>query len=276
MLWTESPVNDPLPKYNNPPVVEVALSVQFERLDLSTAHLGLVWEQFRNRFPVIQEKPELDTLHERFDPPGRRTPGVRFEVGSMPMPRFWFVNESGNELVQVQRDRFIRNWRKTENQPAYPSYDKLRTAFVDDWELFSKFVTAESKSVLVPDQCEVTYVNIIEDVDSSQLSSIIAWIRGTCSDDYLGNPEDTELTLRYVMKDDTESPWGRLHVTATPAICTADGKPVVRLILTARGAPHPQDTNGVLGLLDKGHEAIVRGFTSITTGEMHKKWERKA
>ena len=52
----------------------------------------------------------------------------------MPAPRFWFVNESGNELVQVQRDRFIRNWRKTEGQPGYPSYDNLREAFADDWD----------------------------------------------------------------------------------------------------------------------------------------------
>jgi len=45
--------------------------------------------------------------------------------------------------------------------------------------------------------------------------------------------------------------------------------------LTVRGAPQTQDSNGVFGLLDKGHEAIVRGFTSITTAEMHKVWERK-
>ena len=136
-------------------------------------------------------------------------------------------------------------------------------------------MTKECKTTLVPDQCEVTYVNIIEDVDSSQLANVIAWIRGTCSDDYLGDPEDTELTLRYVLKDESEQPWGRLHVTAAPAIRAADGEPVVRLTLTARGAPHPQDTNGALELLDKGHETIVRGFTSITTADMHKVWERK-
>ena len=96
--------------------------------------MGLVWQQFRNRFPVIQDKPEIEAAFERFEPTERRGSGVRFEVGSMPIPRFWFVNETGDELVQVQRDRFIRNWRKTEGQPGYPSYDNLRKAFVDDWE----------------------------------------------------------------------------------------------------------------------------------------------
>ncbi len=268
-------MNQPLPKYDNPPVVEVALSVQFDRLDLSTAHLGLVWQQFRGRFPVIQDKPELDSTFERFGSSEKRMPGVRFEVGSMPMPRFWFVNESGNELVQVQRDRFIRNWRKTDGQPGYPSYDNLRKALIADWELFEKFVTEECKLTLTPNQCEVTYVNIIEDVDPSQLANVFAWINGTYSDDYLGDAEDTEFALRYVLKDESEPPWGRLHVTAAPAIRAADGKPVVRLTMTARGTPQTQDSNGVFDLLDKGHEVIVRGFTSITTPEMHKIWERK-
>ena len=116
-------MNRPLPKFDNPPVVEVALSVQFERLSISAAHIGLVWQKFRDRFPNIEEKPEIEAAIEQFGPPERKGPGVRFEVGVMPIPRFWFVNQDGSELVQVQRDRFIRNWRKKDGGPGYP---KLR------------------------------------------------------------------------------------------------------------------------------------------------------
>jgi uncharacterized protein (TIGR04255 family) len=271
---TDSSVNNPLPKFAKPPVVEVALSVQFDRLDITTAHLGLIWQMYRSRFPTIQEKPELEPVIERFGLPKKMVPGVRFEVGAMPIPRYWFVDASGNELVQVQRDRFIRNWRKTEGGPDYPSYERLRKSFVEDWKLFTQFVIDEVKVTVNPNQCEVTYVNILEDMQSSPLPRVLAWVSGKCSDDYLGEPEDAELTLRYVLKDDDDHPWGRLHVAATPAIKASDNNPVVRLSLTARGAPLRKDSNAALEWLDKGHEAVVRGFASITTKEMHSIWER--
>ena len=147
---------------------------------------------------------------------------------------------------------------------------------MDDWERFTKFVTGECNTPLIPNQCEVTYVNIIENVNSGQLASVIAWIGGSCSDEYLGDPEDTELTLRYVLKDDSEKPWGRLHVAAAPAIRATDSRPVIRLSLTARGGLPSPDSAGVMAALDAGHESVVRGFTSITTPEMHADWERKS
>jgi uncharacterized protein (TIGR04255 family) len=193
----------------------------------------------------------------------------------VPFPRLWFVSESGCELVQVQRNRFIRNWRKTEGNPEYPRYETLRQSFVDDWELFVKFISEETKASVSPNQCEVTYVNILEDLHSGELSKAIAWVGGECSDGYLQKPEDAELTLRYVLRDGDERPWGRLHIVATPAIRASDSKPVVRLALTARGAPGRKDTSGAIEWLNKGHEAVVRGFTSITTSEMHAAWERQ-
>lgn len=237
--------------------------------------MAAVWQHFRARFPNVEEKPEIQTAVERFGPLELRTPGVRFEVGTAPAPRYWFVNESGRDLVQIQRDRFVRNWRKTEEYPDYCSYDQLRDQFIDDWELFAKFVTEECALTLVPNQCEVTYVNILEDTQPSQLADAITWIRGTYSDEYLATPDDVELTLRYVLKDESDAPWGRLHLSAMPAIRVTDHQPVTRVSVTVRGAPTSGDTDGALAMLDKGHEAAVRGFASITTSEMHNKWERK-
>lgn len=65
---TDTAVNNSLPRYGKPPVVEVAPSVQFDRLSISAAHLGLVWQKFRERFPNIREKPELESIVERFGP----------------------------------------------------------------------------------------------------------------------------------------------------------------------------------------------------------------
>ncbi|MFN9538051.1 MAG: hypothetical protein ACK6A8_02220, partial [Planctomycetota bacterium] len=68
-----------LPEFENPPVVEVALSVQFDRLDVATPQLSLVWQRFRDRFGRIEDKPELEAAYERFGPAEKRAHGVRFE-----------------------------------------------------------------------------------------------------------------------------------------------------------------------------------------------------
>jgi len=264
-----------LPEFEKPPVVEVALSVQFDRLDTNTAQLGLVWTQFRERFGNVQEKPELEPVIERFGLPKKLVPGVRFEVGAAPAPRLWFLNDEGNELVQLQRDRFIRNWRKTGGEPNYRRYENLREAFLNDWDTFVAFVNEEMKSAPVPNQIEVTYVNIVEMPPSGGLDKILACIGTTYSDDYLNEPESSEVVFRYVLKGKDDKPWGRLQIAAAPVIRASDHQPAVRLSLTARGSPPSPDRDGVMQAVDAGHEAVVRGFTSATRPEMHTVWGRK-
>ncbi|NLX56657.1 MAG: TIGR04255 family protein [Planctomycetaceae bacterium] len=264
-----------LPEFEHPPVVEVALSVQFDRLDVATPQLALVWQRFRDRFGRVEDKPELEAAFERFAPTEKRAQGVRFEIGSFPGMRFWFVNESGHELVQVQRDRFVRNWRKTEEQPEYPRYGNLRAAFVTDWSYFETFAKEELDVPLVPNQCEVTYVNIIEAKGPGRLCDVLSIVNDRYTEEYLNEPETAELQFHFALKGNDEKPWGRLHVEAGPAIRMSDNRPVVRLSLTARGNPPSQDCDGMLASLDSCHEAVVRGFSSITTPAMHKAWGRK-
>jgi uncharacterized protein (TIGR04255 family) len=265
-----------LPEFEHPPVVEVALSVQFDRLDVATPQLGLVWQRFRDRFGRVEDKPELEAAFERFAPTEKRAHGVRFEIGSLPGMRHWFVNESGNELVQVQRDRFVRNWRKTEEQPEYPRYANLLSAFVPDWNSFEKFVKEELDVQLVPNQCEVTYVNIIEAKGAGRLCDVLSIVNDRSTYGHLNEPETAELQFHFALKGNDDRPWGRLHVDAGTAVRLSDNQPVVRLSLTARGNLPSQDRDGMLASLDSCHEAVVRGFSSITTPAMHKTWGRKS
>jgi len=63
---TVSTMIKPLPEFKNPPVTEVAISVQFDRLDITNTQMGLVWQRYRQRFKRIEEKPELDPEFENF------------------------------------------------------------------------------------------------------------------------------------------------------------------------------------------------------------------
>lgn len=278
-------VSKPLPEFENPPVVEVALSVQFETLaNLRTPQLGLLWQEFRDRFPVTEEHPPLDAVFERFGVPAMVREGVRFQMlPAPPVPRCWFLNKEGTELVQVQQDRFIHNWRKVgdkDRQPTpYPRYDSVRRTFENELVKFRDFLSRNNIGDLAPNQCEVTYVNHIESgecwTNHGQLGELLSVFSPRYTDEFLAVPEDGRMSVRYLIPTSTGEPLGRLHISVEPAYRASDDAPMFLLTLTARGRPASDGIPGVLGFLDIGREWVVRGFTSITTETMHKSWGRK-
>lgn len=273
-------MSNPLPEFVNPPVVEVALSVQFKRLaNLRTPHLGVLWQEFRGRFPRIEEHAPLDAVVEKFGIP-RAVKGVaRIEMlETPPTPRCWFLDQAGNELIQVQTDRFVHNWRKIETDATYPRYRNLRATFETELKQFRDFVQREGVGDFVPNQCEVTYVNHLASGGTwkthSELDRVITVMRRSFSDDFMSEPEDANLRLRFQIPGNDRQPAGRLHVTLDSAFRNSDQTPLIILTLTARGAPLGEGVDGTLAFMDLGREWVVRGFTSITTSEMHKEWGR--
>lgn len=256
--------------------------MQFEKLEsLRSPQLGYVWQAFRDRFPNTEEHPSIEPAFERFGSQGRAGAGVHFELlSSPPAPRIWFVNEPGTELVQVQQDRFIRNWRTESADNMYPRYSLLRDQFARDFELFQSLVQQQNWGTLEPNQCEVTYVNMIPAGEGwtlpGELGKVFTLFKPGYSDNGLGTPEEAAVNARYVLKNNDDEPVGRLHVAIAPVLRANDGLPALRLSLTARGRPEDSGTDAVLKFLDRGHEAIVRGFASITTAEMHAIWERES
>lgn len=276
-----SDVRQPLPEFDNPPVVEVALSVQFETLaNLRTPQIGLLWQQFRDRFPKTEEHPPLDPVLERFGVPQTAREGFRIQVlPAPPVPRCWFLNQHGTELVQVQQDRFVHNWRKVGEHDAYPRFEHIRSTFETEVTRFRDFVAHNQLGDFSPNQCEVTYVNHVLSGEGwkshSQIADVLSVFSDQYSDSFLPQPEDGLLSVRFVIPDVAGQPLGRLHVSIEPAYRTADDAPMFLLTLTARGRPTSDGIPGVLAFLDIGREWIVRGFTSITTGKMHNIWKRK-
>jgi uncharacterized protein (TIGR04255 family) len=198
----------------------------------------------------------------------------------IPPVRLWFQNESGTELLQVQPDRFVRNWRKQEDSDEYPRYKRLRELFQEDFNAFCHLVDSQKWGAIEPNQCEVTYVNIIPSREGSNghsdLGQVLTVFQNHYSDNYLGRPEEAAITMQYILNGDDGEPVGRLYVAANPVFRVPDDQPAIRLTLTARGKPQGDGIDGVFGFLDRGHEAIVRGFASITTEEMHETWRRIA
>jgi len=269
-----------LPSFRKPPLTEVALSVQWEPLpNFGVQHFGLLWEHFRDRFPNVQHHGELAPMMERKGAPSpANEPQIQF--GRAPMPRLWFVDANNRELLQIQKDRFARNWRKVQAPDAYPHYeDYIRPAFASDFHLVSKFLEEQGVGELIPNQCEIVYVNQIESGiawrEHSELGSLFAGGLAVPELSCGVDAEQGNFDLTYSMTNSENAFVGRLRISCSPAIRQADGVPGYQLRLAARGWPLSQDMHGALAFLDLGREKIVRAFTELTSPAMHRIWERE-
>lgn len=262
-----------LPDFERPPVVEVALSVQFEPVALETKHLALLWEKCRKEFPEWHDQPPIVPSFEMFGPGFLN---ARFR--SVPLPRALFRNAGGTQLKQYQADRFVRNWTKADAAPEYPRYERIREAFADDLRALSAFLGEQSLGNLVPNQCEVTYVNLIPLADGAAgtVSDVISPWSGSYSDSFLREPEATEVAAHFVIAQPGQpEPVGRLHVQGALVTYRNTERPALQLTLTARGQPIGAGVDGVLAFLNLGREYIVKGFASFTKPQMHQSWGRR-
>jgi uncharacterized protein (TIGR04255 family) len=122
-----------LPDFEKPPAVETALGVRFAPISgWNVFHYGLLLQEFREDYPVQELRPPIGDVMIQIPPPDT-------DFAGMPV-RCWFINEQSTELVQIQNDCFIRNWRKTESSPDYLHYEFTRPRFERDWVKFKRFL----------------------------------------------------------------------------------------------------------------------------------------
>lgn len=264
-----------LPRYSEPPVIEVACGVIFEPLhNLLVPHFGLLWERFREEYTQCQEVPPLTATIENFEQPGGQR--LRFEFGSLPpLPRIWFKHKSGNGLIQLQRDRFHYNWRKFGASDAYPHYESVIGSFKKHFDQVEAFLRDNSLVEIRPVQYEMTYINHLELADP--LASIggansvfpdFCWQSTRAR--FLPTPEAVNWQTIFPLPDQS----GRLHVTINNGIRMHDKKPIINFEITARGVPSESPRENMLQWFDLAHEWIVRGFTDLTSDSVHKLWKR--
>src|SRR5438874_10786963 len=106
-----------LPDFENPPVIETVLGVQFAPLSRFTVpYFGLYWQKIKHEYDHFEVYPPLASLIEEFGTavpsrPPPRQPQVSIELTNEPGIRCWFLDKSENNLIQVQQDRFVHNWK---------------------------------------------------------------------------------------------------------------------------------------------------------------------
>jgi uncharacterized protein (TIGR04255 family) len=245
-----------LPDYANPPVIEVACGVLFSPVpNFTIPYLGRLWSRFPSEFTKPQEAPPLPPVIENFsDAP------VFFHSDAFEIPRVWFINDSNDRLIQVQRDRFLCNWRKISETHVYPRYENVMENFEDRLGEFISFSKEELGQTPEFRQYELSYINHILGGEGWKSLSEIGKVLPDLSwrndkERFLPQPESIESRLTFVLPNKC----GRLRVTIRSGTKAPDNVPVIVLDMTARGfLPNRKEW------FDIAREWIVRGFTDAT------------
>lgn len=274
---------DHLPEFERPPLVEVVLGVQFDSLpSLTSARMGAFWQTIRKSFPKTEDRPPLPTTFEVL-PGAEGFAEVQFSFG-VPMDashtRAWFVSADGHEVLQLQHDRLLCNWRRASPSSEYPRYPRLRQRFAELVAGFEAYLAAEQLGSPRYNQCEVAYINHIPSGGAwekvAELGSVFRCVPGVVGDQPFDEPTDVNVQLAFPIAEAGRNTLGRLHVKIETGRQGHPPKPAVGMALAARGAPlGGTELVHALGFLDLGREAIVRGFASLTTAAMHKEWGRR-
>jgi len=271
------------PTYAKPPMVETVIGVQFPEISgFRAAHFGLYWDTIRKDFPTATDQPRLEPNRERF-PRLPAIPVPRFQIMQRtPADRVWFTAESAAELIQLQPDRFLFNWRRRGRNGEYPTYKSNSETFFKEFARFREFCIAQKLDEPVPELCEVTYVNHIEpEEDESAIDlagKVFSGLRWKTSEGFLPTPESLTFNRAFVIAHN-EKPIGRLYAEASIAMRRQGPGPreFVLFNLTARVIHRADEWQELADSVQHAHDWVVRGFADLTDPQIQKeRWERKA
>jgi uncharacterized protein (TIGR04255 family) len=248
--------------------VEVVCGVLFNDLNtLRVPHIGLFWSQLREAFPATEERPLLDAVIESVV---AGPASVQLELlNSPPLPRVWFIASDGESLIQIQRDRFLYNWKRTSFDDPYPSYDFIIANFEDWLGRFRSFLEDEKLGSLEFRQYELTYVNHITADNGlaaiGESAILTDHVRSNIGTRFLPEPENFNWRTVYTLPSNQ----GRLHVWAQ-TVLRPDSQRILRLDMTARGIPEDRSDTARKDWFSVAHDWITNGFADVTNATAQK------
>src|SRR5262245_31566911 len=262
------------PVFDNPPVVETVLGVQFARLQgLTSGHLGWFWKAYLDAsWEKVVDAYALPDVSENFETP---VGGIGIQLGPVPLPqRFQISQPNTGRMIQVQPTRFHYNWNRVDGD--YPHYKSVREEFERHFGAFCRFSQEAGLGTIRQNQWELAY---IDSIPRGSLWDTIADWHGVLPG-LFARPQ----AVAGVGLESFGGEWhfeiqprkGRVHVSAQLARVGEDPEPVLLLQTTARG---PIGEGGAADLgegLELGHQAALDIFLSITSDKAQKAWGRRS
>ena len=217
----------------------------------------------RDEFPLCEHAPRLE-----FDPQS-------VDLLANYFPRMWFIKKEENMLIQLQDDKFFLNWRRIQEEEAYPRYNAIINAFKTNFGIFQKFLEEEKLGLVNPVKCELTYINHIPKTEGweslGDISEVFRDFTWSSNERFLPPPVGLGGQASFSLPKDK----GRLNVTLQQGARKIDKHPILVLQLTATGLGADKSMDAVWEWFEVAHEWIVCGFTDLTGATIQKDiWQR--
>lgn len=258
------------PKFDSPPVDEVAIGFGFNAIsDLDVLDFASLWHEFEKiGFTSKQVHSPVPTRGSRV------FQNVNLQLKAMPdLPRFWFIKDTQEFIIQIQKDKFIVNWRiSDEPTGTYISFKKIQQNFWQYSEIFRQWVEKQSGERLKLRNLELTYYNTIpieHGLAGDTVSGIFKdfqWSEKSILSNMI-----TQMFFEVTLP--VEKINAQLFIMGHTAQRVATNADIFRLEMAVVGKNEQEFNKRLISSwYDEAHDQIVHGFVELTTPKMHKEW----
>jgi uncharacterized protein (TIGR04255 family) len=253
------------PDYARPPVAETVLGLEFSmEPPLRTHEIVESRSLWIDEFPELVEQPELPPTR-----PISQAGQLDFQLTmGHPALRIWMLAPDQHQLLQLQKDRLVLNWRKLDGDAAYPKFDALFEAY----EIYlGRFTERFADRTIAPLVSEWTYLNSIPEADLQGARLFETW-----NDPELqgigGSPVSSKFQhVRDIATEDGVR--GQVEISAERT--SIDGKFGVGLRISAKYfGPHGDSIDNALARCRAAHDVARAAIEATTTPEAQQKWGR--
>ena len=262
--------------FARPPVEEVMLGVLFKPLERFFApHLGEIWREFK-KFGFVHTTAQgaVPPAIEQFS---NQIPEPQVQISNVPdFHRILFIHETGNQILQIQQDRFMFNWRKIEEGQEYPGFSSIFASFEDFCTRFKENLKNQGIGEITPLQYELSYINQLRHGDGwdtlGDLGKIYQmFVDSEQSDLFWDGAESVILQTFFPIADLR----GRLHLTISNRVRIPDQRQTLQTDFTMRGFPKNKG-DAMVAWFESARDEIREKFASMFTEDIQTRvWERK-
>jgi uncharacterized protein (TIGR04255 family) len=249
-----------------PPVVETSLGCFFANIPgWNVLHFGALWGKFRAKYPNVEFPPPVI---QNTEPPIT----VQWKPGDSLVPiRVLFTDERKTQLVQLQTNLFLHNWRKRDESPTYEHYDHIVPLFKKDWEVFTSFLDEQKLKRPKFIRCEMTYFNHIVRGEHwnayEDLPKLFRVWRGLDTNTIFKNVEQVAFNVVQAVGK------GKVSVVVSPGVRLDDGKEILQMTVTGARIIEGSEDKDLFDGLNECHDIALKAFREFVTDEALKGWD---
>ena len=253
-------------RFENPPINELVIATYFNPplFTLRSEHVGLFWSRIRDEFAAVEQQAPVGGA-EAFE----QLSGEFF-----PMPRFWFVADDKINLIQLQKNAFMLNWRRRDAE--YPHFaENLKPAFDKYYRIFEDFAREDvGIQDIKIDLCELTYINTIEACEywrgPQETARVIpSFVLPETGIETSAAPA-FNCTYVYVVSKDLQLRVGIRNGEAT----AKQGTPMLVIEIKATGRLGQVGKSAADAWFERAHDAIIACFVGMTSKDIqHTYWK---